>query len=133
MSMKKIIASAAAAALTVSSLAVVGVSAEATTKTFNFVGKTGKMKISYTQTASFLGGVEPHDLFTQADPNYTFDYALSLSLADGYKTDNLDAVNGQLLLPVPTFRTEPLPLRLRLVPVSGELTEKLSGIMKASE
>lgn len=96
MSMKKIIASAAAAALTVSSLAVVGVSAEATTKTFNFVGKTGKMKISYTQTASFLGGVEPRDLFTQADPNYTFDYALSLSLADGYKTDNLDAVNGIL-------------------------------------
>lgn len=96
MSMKKIIASAAAAALTVSSLAVVGVSAEATTQTFNFVGKTGNMKISYTQTVSFLGGVDPHQLFTRDDPNYTFDYDLSLSLGNNYKPDHLDKVNTLL-------------------------------------
>lgn len=90
MSMKKIIASAAAAALTVSSLAVVGVSAAPTTKTFNFVGKTGDMTISYSNTVGFRGGYDREDIFQLTDPAavYEFDYTLGFSVKDGYKKDN---------------------------------------------
>ena len=90
MSMKKIIASAAAAALTVSSLAVVGVSAAPTTKTFNFVGKTGNMTISYSNTVGFRGGYDREDIFQLTNPAavYEFDYTLGFSLKDGYKKDN---------------------------------------------
>lgn len=94
MSMKKIIASAAAAALTVSSLAVVGVSAAPTTKTFNFVGKTGDMTISYSNTVGFRGGYDREHIFELTDPAavYEFDYTLGFSLKDGYKKDNEEAV-----------------------------------------
>lgn len=94
MSMKKIIASAAAAALTVSSLAVVGVSAAPTTKTFNFVGKTGDMTISYSNTVGFRGGYDRDDIFQLTDPAavYEFDYTLGFSLKDGYKKDNEEDV-----------------------------------------
>lgn len=94
MSMKKIIASAAAAALTVSSLAVVGVSAAPTTKTFNFVGKTGDMTISYSNTVGFRGGYDREDIFELTDPAavYEFDYTLGFSLKDGYKKDNEEDV-----------------------------------------
>lgn len=90
MSMKKIIASAAAAALTVSSLAVVGVSAAPTTKTFNFVGRTGDMTISYSNTVGFRGGYDREDIFQLTDPAavYEFDYTLGFSVKDGYKKDN---------------------------------------------
>ncbi len=90
MSMKKIIASAAAAALTVSSLAVVGVSAAPTTKTFNFVGKTGDMTISYSNTVGFRGGYDREDIFQLTNPAavYEFDYTLGFSVKDGYKKDN---------------------------------------------
>lgn len=100
MSMKKIIAGAAAAALTVSSLAVVSVSAAETTKTFNFIGKVGSMEITYSQTIAFRGGIEPSEVFqTNGDSyvnSYSFDYDLALSLKDGYKTDNLSDVNNIL-------------------------------------
>lgn len=94
MSMKKIIASAAAAALTVSSLAVVGVSAAPTTKTFNFVGKTGDMTISYSNTVGFRGGYDREYIFQLTDPAavYEFDYTLGFSLKDGYKKDNEEDV-----------------------------------------
>lgn len=90
MSMKKIIASAAAAALTVSSLAVVGVSAAPTTKTFNFVGRTGDMTISYSNTVGFRGGYDREYIFQLTDPAavYEFDYTLGFSVKDGYKKDN---------------------------------------------
>lgn len=96
MSMKKIIASAAAAALTVSSLAVVGVSAAPTTKTFNFVGRTGDMTISYSNTVGFRGGYDREDIFQLTDPAavYEFDYTLGFSVKDGYKKDNeVDVAN----------------------------------------
>ena len=100
MSMKKIIAGAAAAALTVSSLAVVSVSAAETTKTFNFIGKVGSMEITYSQTIAFRGGIEPSEVFhTNGDRyvnSYSFDYDLVMSLKDGYKTDNLGDVNNIL-------------------------------------
>ena len=100
MSMKKIIAGAAAAALTVSSLAVVSVSAAETTKTFNFIGKVGSMEITYSQTIAFRGGIEPSEVFhTNGDSyvnSYSFDYDLVMSLKDGYKTDNLNDVNNIL-------------------------------------
>ncbi len=94
MSMKKIIAGVAAAALTVSSLAVVGVSADATTKTFNFVGKTGTMTISYNNTVGFRGGYDREDIFQLTDPaaEYEFDYTLGFEMKDGYKTENASDV-----------------------------------------
>lgn len=97
MSMKKIIAGVAAAALTVGSLAVVGVSADET-KTFNFVGIDGKMNISYSKTIGFRGGIEPGDLFalTSTPSSYEFNYGLKLSMKSGYKDDNLGDVNNAL-------------------------------------
>lgn len=97
MSMKKIIAGVAAAALTVGSLAVVGVSADET-KTFNFVGLDGKMDISYSKTIGFRGGILPEDLFalTTTPSSYEFNYGLKLSMKSGYKEDNLGDVNNIL-------------------------------------
>lgn len=97
MSMKKIIAGVAAAALTVGSLAVVGVSADET-KTFNFVGIDGTMNISYSKTIGFRGGIEPGDLFalTTNPSHYEFNYGLKLKMKSGYKEDNLNEVNSEL-------------------------------------
>lgn len=97
MSMKKIIAGVAAAALTVGSLAVVGVSADET-KTFNFVGLDGSMNISYSKTIGFRGGIKPDNLFalTNNPSSYEFNYGLKLSMKSGYKDDNLGDVNNAL-------------------------------------
>lgn len=97
MSMKKIIAGVAAAALTVGSLAVVGVSADET-KTFNFVGLDGSMNISYSKTIGFRGGIKPGELFalTTNPSSYEFNYGLKLSMKSGYKDDNLGDVNNAL-------------------------------------
>lgn len=97
MSMKKIIAGVAAAALTVSSLAVVGVSAEDDVKTFNFVGKTGTMKVTYSASASYLGGLPVDEVFTQAGgTEIDFSYSLAMGMQDGYKSDNLAKVQAIL-------------------------------------
>ncbi len=85
MSMKKIIASVAAAALTVSSLAVVGVSAESETKTFDFVYDIGTMDVNYSKTINIRGGVDAKELFgitnaTTAPVEFSFDHTLQFAV-----------------------------------------------------
>ncbi|MCM1062287.1 MAG: hypothetical protein NC452_18670 [Eubacterium sp.] len=98
MNMKKLIAGVAATALTATSLAVVNVSAADTTKTFNFVGSAGSMTVTYEQTVSFRGGIEPSEVFTKTaagyKDSYSFDYDLKLSMKSGYKDDNLGDANN---------------------------------------
>lgn len=100
MSMKKIIASVAAAALTVGSLAVVGVSAEDDVKTFDFVYDKGAMKVNYSQTVNIRGGMDVLTLFKVTDANpveYNFDYNLSMGVdQSNYTTKNLQALNEQI-------------------------------------
>ncbi len=84
MSMKKIIASVAAAALTVSSLAVVGVSAESETK-FDFVYDIGTMDVNYSKTINIRGGVDAKELFgitnaTTAPVEFSFDHTLQFAV-----------------------------------------------------
>ena len=100
MSMKKIIASVAAAALTVGSLAVVGVSAEDDVKTFDFVYDKGAMKVNYSQTVNIRGGMDVLSLFNVTGTNavpYNFDYKLNMSVdQSNYTTKNLQALNEQI-------------------------------------
>ncbi len=98
MNMKKLMAGVVAGALAVTSLATVGVFAEDTVKTYNFVGIDGNMTIDYSQTVAFKGGVERSDLFkATADPTeYVFDYDIVLANADGYDNQNLSGVNDVL-------------------------------------
>ena len=103
MSMKKIIASVAAAALTVSSLAVVGVSAESETKTFDFVYDIGTMDVNYSKTINIRGGVDAKELFgisntTTAPVEFEFDHTLqfAVNIYGGFSTKLQQQLNEDI-------------------------------------
>lgn len=100
MSMKKIIAGVAAAALTVSSLAVVGVSAEGEKVIpFSFVGKTGSMKVEYSASVNIRGDVSKDEIFPAGTMNkaYTFNYDMVYSQGDNNGDKNVKEFNEDIV------------------------------------
>ena len=95
MNMKKLMAGVVASALAVTSLATVGVSAADETKTFNFIGTTGSMTITYSQTVRFRNAIDREDVFDLDNPEYSFSYDINVSNASGYK-DDLTKLSGYL-------------------------------------
>lgn len=74
MKIKKLLAGVAAAALTVTSLAVVNVSADDVTKTYNLVGEKGKIKFTYENSVNIRGGIAPYEGWVDEEGNEAEEY-----------------------------------------------------------
>lgn len=90
MKIKKLLAGVLAASLAATSLAVVNVSAEDTTKTYNLVGEEGKIKFTYEMSVNFRGGIAPYKGWVDEEGTEAEDYLFNKTgvISFSYAGDN---------------------------------------------